>query len=246
MSRRTALVTGASRGIGAATALRLARDGLDVVIHYNENAKKAQDVVQAVGALGVKAVLVQADLGVPASVDALVQHVHSEVAGIDVLVNNAGVYPRAFMHETSAADWKRTMDVNVGGMFQVTQALVPYMVEQEWGRIVNLSSVLGLRGSRHGAAYAASKAAVLGFTKSVAHELAPHGITVNAVAPGAIETDILSSDTPRQRAKRVKTIPMGRVGAPEDVAAAVSFLARDDAGYVTGHTLHVNGGFLMM
>jgi 3-oxoacyl-[acyl-carrier protein] reductase len=243
--RRLALVTGSSRGIGAATAERLARDGFDVAVHYHREREGAEATLGRVRAAGARGHVHQADLSRWNEAERLFKEIQSYAAGVDVLVNNAGVYPRKYLHETTAADWESTLATNVGSMFHCGKLAAPHMVEEEWGRIVNLSSVLGTMGSRHGAAYAASKAAVLGLTKSLARELAPSGITVNAVAPGAIETDILRSDTPEVRARRLKEIPAGRVGSPEEVAAVVAFLARDDAGYVNGQTLHVNGAFLL-
>lgn len=245
MTRRLALVTGASRGIGQATAVRLARDGFDVVVHYHVKKAGAEATRRQVEAAGGWAMIVGADLSQPAQVQALWKKVQGERAGVQVLVNNAGEYPRKYLHEITADEWRRTLDTNLSSMFWLSQLAVPHMVEKEWGRIVNLTSILGVKGSRHGVHYASSKAGILGFTKSLALELAPQRITVNAVAPGVIDTDITASDTPEQRGKRLKQIPLGRVGTPDDVAAAVSFLCGDGAAYITGQTLHVNGGFLM-
>lgn len=244
MARRAALVTGASRGIGAATAERLASDGFDVFVHYHENAEGAEATTKAVAAFGAQAWTVQADLSSWPQAQGLFREIQKERAGVDVLVNNAGIYPRKYLHETSLEDWRQALDTNLSSMFYCAKLAAPHMIEEAWGRIVNLSSILGVKGSRHGVAYASSKAGILGLTKSLALELAPHGITVNAIAPGAIETEILASDTPEVRAKRLKDIPAGRVGRPEEVAAAIAFLCRDEAGYVSGQTLHVNGAFL--
>lgn len=245
MARRVALVTGASRGIGRACALRLARDGHDLVVHYHQRKDAAEATRRDVEKAGARAWVVQADLSQPAEVKKAWREVQSHVAGVDVLVNNAGEYPRKYLHEITGDEWRHTLDTNFSSMFWLTQLAAPHMIEKEWGRVVNLSSILGLRGSRHGVHYASSKAAVLGLTKSLALELAAHKITVNAVAPGVIDTDITALDTPEQRQKRLKQIPLGRVGRPEEVAAVVGFLAGDAAAYVTGQTLHVNGGLLM-
>lgn len=245
MGRRVALVTGASRGIGAATAARLASDGHDVVVHYHQQEAGAQATLRDVEAAGAKGWIVQADLSKWDEAQRMFREVAHAARGIDVLVNNAGIYPRKFLHDTSAADFADTLATNLGSVFHCTKLAAPHMIEEEWGRIVNLGSVLGTMGSKHGVAYASSKAGILGLTRSLARELAPHHITVNAVAPGAIETDILREDSPEVRARRLKEIPAGRVGAPGEIAAAVAYLVRDDAAYVTGQTLHVNGGFLM-
>lgn len=245
MARKVALVTGASRGIGQATAVRLAQDGFDLVLHYHQKKEGVEATRKQVEAVGGRSWVVQADLGRSVEAQSLWRQVQEAMAGVHVLVNNAGEYPRKFLHEIGAEEWRRTIDTNLSSMFHLSKLAVPHMIELEWGRIVNLTSILGVRGSRHGVHYATSKAGVIGLTKSLALELAPHKITVNAVAPGAIETDILSSDTPDERQRRLKQIPLGRIGTPQDVAAVVSFLASESAGYVTGQTIHVNGGFLM-
>lgn len=245
MRRRIALVTGSSRGIGQATAAQLARDGLDVFVHYHEQEAGAEATRRLVEAAGRRAWVFQADLSRWDDAKRLFDEIAREAAGVDVLVNNAGMYPRKYIHDTTPEDWNTTLATNVSSMFYCAKLAAPHMIESEWGRIVNLSSVLGVRGSRHGAAYSSSKAAILGLTKSLALELAPHGITVNAVAPGAIETDILAEDTPETRQRRLREIPAGRVGKPEEVATVVAFLAGDGASYVNGQTIHVNGGFLL-
>lgn len=216
-----------------------------MLVHYHEQKAGAEATLKAVHAAGGKGWLVQADLSRSGEAERLFRDVQRHAAGVDVLVNNAGIYPRKYLHETTAADWERVMATNVGSQFHCARLAAPHMVEEEWGRIINLTSVLGTKGSKHGVAYSASKSAIHGLTKSLALELAPHHVTVNAVAPGAIETDILAQDSPEARAKRLKDIPAGRVGTPDEVAAVVAFLARDEAAYVSGQIIHVNGAFLL-
>lgn len=245
VAKRVALVTGSSRGIGAATAVRLARDGFDVVVHYHQNERGADETRRRVEDANARCLVVRADLSSWPQTQSAFKEIEKEFAGVEVLVNNAGIYPRKYLHETSMEDWSRTLATNVSSMFYCAKLAAPHMIEQEWGRIVNLSSILGTKGSRHGVAYSSSKSAIHGLTKSLALELAPHHITVNAVAPGAIETDILASDAPEVRQRRLREIPLGRVGTPEEVSSVVSFLAGPAASYVTGQILHVNGGFLL-
>jgi 3-oxoacyl-[acyl-carrier protein] reductase len=245
MVDRAALVTGSSRGIGAATAERLAEDGFDVVVHYHEAEQRARRTVGTVREAGVEAVVLQADLADPDEARRLAEASVEHFEHLDTLVNNAGMYPRATIDEVEPEDFERVTKVNAQGAFNVTKPLVPHLEELGGGRIVNLSSILGVRGSRHGTHYSSSKAAVLGFTKSLARELAEDGILVNAICPGAIETDMIASDTEDERQRRRETIPMGRVGQPEEVAGVVRFLVGEDASYVTGETFHVNGGLHM-
>lgn len=237
---KVALVTGAGRGIGAATAERLAQDGWDVVVNYRHTAEGAESVKTVVEAMGQRCLVVKADVGRWDEVEAMVQEAVRELGGLDAVVNNAGVYKRATLDRLEMADWHEALDVNLTGAFYVLKAAVPHL--RDGGRIVNLSSILGATGSRHGAHYAAAKAGVVALTQSLAQELAPRGILVNAIAPGAIETDMIGEDTPEARAERNKQIPLGRVGQPHEIAGVVSFLLGPDSTYVTGQVLHVNGG----
>jgi 3-oxoacyl-[acyl-carrier protein] reductase len=169
-----------------------------------------------------------------------------DLGGISVLINNAGIYQRRTFSDLSLEDWQRTIDVNLTGCFNCAKAVVPGMIERKEGNIVNVSSMLGFKGTSHGAHYAASKAGITAFTKSLALELSPHGIRVNAVAPGAIETEIIAYDDPQQRQNRIAATPLRKVGQPEEIASVVSFLVSEEASYMTGETLNVNGGFLMV
>lgn len=240
-----ALVTGASRGIGRATATRLARDGCDVLVHYHAQGQGADATAQEVRKLGRRALVHQADVGSWEECEAMVQRAERELGPLDVVVANAGVYERRRAMEVTPELWERTLRTNLSGAFYTVRPALPGMVQRGKGSVVVVSSILGQMGSSQGAPYASSKAGLLGLTKSLAKELAPHGIRVNAVCPGAIETDILKGDTPETRAARLRVIPLGRVGQPEEVAEVIAFLAGARASYITGQVLHVNGGQLL-
>jgi len=243
--RRKALVTGGSRGIGRATALRLAEDGFDVAICYINSKKEAEEVARLIRATGAKGVAFQADLSKRAAAEGVVEKAARFLGGLDTLVNNAGIYIRTKFEQLSPQAWHRTISTNLDSMFFTCRAALPFMKERNFGRIVNLSSILAHTGSGQGADYAASKAGIIGFTRSLALELAQYGITVNAVASGSVETAIISGDTPEVRRERIKKIPLGRVGQPEDIAGVVAFLVSKDASYITGQTLNPNGGQFM-
>ena len=242
---KTAVVTGGSRGIGRAICEELARGGANVVLCYAGRAEAAQETVTACEDLGAKALAVQCNVADEAQVKALMDAAVKEFGRIDILVNNAGVTRDGLVMMMKEADFDAVIDTNLKGTFLCMKAVSRIMMKQRYGRIVNLSSVVGLRGNAGQVNYAASKAGVVGMTKSLAKELASRGVTVNAVAPGFIETDMTAAMPQAAKDAMMPTIPMQRLGAPEDVAKAVAFLASDEAAYVTGQGLAVDGGMAM-
>ena len=242
---KTALVTGGSRGLGRAVCLELAKGGASVVLCYAGNEAAAQETVREIEALGAKALAIRCDVSDAAQVDALVKAAVETFGRIDILVNNAGITRDNLLMRMSEADFDAVIAANLKGAFLCMKAVSRLMLKQRYGRIVNLSSVVGLRGNAGQVNYAASKAGVIGMTKSLAKELASRGVTVNAVAPGFIETDMTAALPEAARTAAQNGIPMSRLGAPEDVAKAVGFLASDDAAYITGQVLAVDGGMAM-
>lgn len=240
---KVALVTGAGRGLGAATAERLAQEGWDVVVHYHETAEGAEHVATMVRAFGQRSLILTADVSRLDEVQAMVEEIVRELGSLDAVVNNAGVYKRSTVEDTDPAEWHEALDVNLTGSWYVIKTALPHL--PEGARIVNFSSVIGAMGSKHGAHYSASKGGIIAMTKSLAKELGPRKILVNCIAPGAIATDMIKSDTPEQRAAREKTIPLGRVGEANEIAGVVAFLLGPDASYITGQTIHVNGGLYL-
>lgn len=242
---RCALVTGGSRGIGAATAIRLAAMGCDVAISYRVERLRAEEVAAEIQRLGRRAVVLQADLAEPERAKGLVQEAAETLGGLHILVNNAGFSQHASFHELSIEDWERMIRVALTAPFLAAQAAFPYMREAGFGRIVNVSSLRALTGSDHGAHYAAAKAGLIGLTKSLALELAPYGITVNAVCPGYTSTD-MTREALKRHGERIRSqIPLGRAADPREVAAVIAFLCSEEAGYITGETISVNGGIYM-
>jgi 3-oxoacyl-[acyl-carrier protein] reductase len=241
---RVALVTGASRGIGEAIARRLAAEGAHVVAAAR-GAEALERVVGAIAASGGKASALTMDLADAASIEAGAKQALAAHGAVDVLVNNAGVTEDNLILRMSRESWDRVLATNLTGAFLLTQALVRAMVKKRYGRVVNVTSVVGLMGNPGQANYAASKAGLVGLTKSVARELASRNITCNAVAPGFIETDMTEKMTPSAREALSGQIPAGRLGTAADVAEAVAYLASEEASYVTGHVLNVSGGLLM-
>ncbi len=242
---QTALVTGSSRGIGRAIATVLGAHGADVVIHYKERKSAADDTAAELQKLGCRTLLCQADFSRVEEILNLKEQVLEEFEGIDILVNNAGINQDKSFLKMDQAQWRQVISINLAGVFHCTQAFAPSMVKRGHGRIVNISSVVGETGAFGQTNYAASKAGVIGFTKSLARELCRKGITVNAVAPGYIETDMLKGIPENHREAILSQIPMRRFGSPQEVADAVLFLVSPEAGYITGHVLKVNGGIYL-
>ena len=240
---QTALVTGASRGIGKAIAISLAKEGAEVIINFSSSLENANKVVSEINSLGGTAYPLQADISNENSVNELIKTVLDKNSKIDVLVNNAGITKDGLLMRMKTDDWQKVLDLNLSGVFYCTRAVSRQMLKQRKGRIINITSVVGLMGNPGQANYSAAKAGVVGLTQSAAKEFASRGITVNAVAPGFISTDMtkgLNSEA------ILSAIPLGRFGDPEDVAGAVRFLAADpSAAYITGQTIQVDGGMVM-
>jgi 3-oxoacyl-[acyl-carrier protein] reductase len=245
LEKKTALVTGASRGIGKAIALEMAREGADVIVNYSRSDEKAEETVRQIDALGRRGLSVRADVSQPDQVEEMRGFVVKKFGGVDVLVNNAGIHNHLKSWEIDGNEWKRVLGVDLDGVFHCSKAFMPEMKERRWGRIVNISSIIAFIGTDHEAHYCASKAGVIGLTKSLALELASFGITVNAIAPGMIETDMTSGVKGEARKQALALIPLGRMGQPADIAHVATFLASDRASFVTGQTIHVNGGEAM-
>ena len=245
LANKTALVTGASRGIGRATAIELAKAGAKVAVNYAGNRAAAEEVVALIEAAGGQAFMVQADVGDSAAVDAMVKSVVERFGSIDILVNNAGITRDNLIMRMKEEDWDAVIHTNLKGIFNCTKLVSKLMMKQRYGRIVNLTSVVGVMGNAGQSNYAAAKAGMIGFTKSMAKELASRNINVNAVAPGYISTD-MTADLPEQAKTDLQSqIPLQRLGNPADVASAVLFLVSPGADYITGQTLHVDGGMVM-
>ena len=245
VSGRCAVVTGGSRGIGRAICLELAAQGANIVLCYAGSEEKARETVRACEQLGVRALAVRCDVRDAQDVLAMIGAAQEALGRIDILVNNAGVTRDALLITMKEENFDAVLDTNLKGTYLCIRAVVRAMMKQRYGRIVNLSSVVGLRGNAGQVNYAASKAGVIGLTKSAARELAARGITVNAVAPGFIDTDMTAAMPEAARTAAVASIPAGRMGDARDVARAVAFLASDEAGYITGQVLAVDGGMSM-
>ncbi|MCL5677334.1 MAG: 3-oxoacyl-[acyl-carrier-protein] reductase [Firmicutes bacterium] len=245
LTNRVAIVTGASGGLGRTIAESLAREGAAVLVHYGSRADAAEAVVARIREAGGKALAHRADITDPAQAEAVVGRAVAEFGRLDILVNNAGIKRDALLLRMKPEDWDAVLAANLKGAYACTKSAAKVMLKQRQGRIINIASVAGLVGNAGQANYSAAKAGLIGFSKAVARELASRGITVNVVAPGAIDAGMLQELPEEGREAYVRQIPLGRLGAPEDVAGAVVFLASDLGNYITGQTLAVDGGLTM-
>ena len=242
---KCALVTGASRGIGKAIALKLASLGANLVLNYRSSEAEALEVEKAVKDMGVDAISVKGDISKLADVENLVTAAKEKFGVIDIMVNNAGITRDTLILRMKEEDFDKVIDVNLKGVFNCLKTITPIMVRQKHGKIINLSSVVGISGNAGQVNYAASKAGVIGMTKSLAKEVGSRGINVNAVAPGFIETDMTEVLGEKYKEEMKKNIPLKKLGKPEDVADVVAFLASESSDYITGQVIHVDGGMLM-
>lgn len=245
LSGKTAIVTGGSRGIGRAVALKLAELGANIVVNYTSSPERADEVIKEIASKGVKALAVKADVSNVNEVEHLINTAQENFSTLDILVNNAGITRDTLLMKMKEDDWDKVISINLKGTFNCTKGVIKKMMKQRSGKIVNIASVIGLSGNAGQSNYAASKAGIIGFTKSIAKEVGSRGINVNAVAPGFIQTDmtdVLSDDIKNDLSK---SIPLKKLGEPEDVANAVAFLCMDEAKYITGQVLNVDGGMAM-
>ncbi|MBO4495907.1 MAG: 3-oxoacyl-[acyl-carrier-protein] reductase [Clostridiales bacterium] len=242
---KTAIVTGGSRGIGRATAIELSKMGMNVAIVYHGNQAKAEETVAACKENGVEAIAIQCDVKDRAAVEVAIENVRETFGSVDVLVNNAGVTKDGLLLRMSEEDFDTVVDTNLKGCFLFSKACASIMMKQRAGKIINIASVVGISGNAGQANYAASKAGIIGFTKSLAKELGSRGITVNAVAPGFVETDMTDVLSDKVKEALMNNIPLKRTAKPEDIANAIGFLASEKADYITGQVLTVDGGMCM-
>src|SRR3954464_10448581 len=243
--QRVAIVTGGARGIGAAITTTLARSGVHVAAGYSANSKAAEELAGKLGAEGASISVHQGNVGAPADCERVVNEVLEQKGKVDYLINNAGVTVDKTMRRMSVDDWHAVLRINLSGAFYMTKAVLDHMLERGSGRIVNISSVIGQTGNIGQVNYAASKSGLFGMTQSLAREVARKGITVNCVAPGYIETEMVAAVPEKVLEKIVSGIPVGRLGQASEIARAVQFLVDDDAGYITGSVVSVNGGMDM-
>ena len=242
---KTAVVTGGSRGIGRAICIELAKQGANIVVNFSGSEAKAKAVVEEIEALGSKAIAVQADVADSASVDGLMKQALEAFGSIDILVNNAGITRDNLLMRMKEQEWDDVIDTNLKGVFLCTKAVTRQMMKQRAGRIINISSIVGVAGNPGQANYVAAKAGVIGLTKTTAQELASRNILVNAIAPGFITTEMTDALPEELKESMLKQIPLAKLGQPEDIAKAVAFFASDSASYITGQTLHIDGGMVM-
>lgn len=243
--KKIALVTGASRGIGAATALTLAQQGCDVTVSYLKRAEEAYAVVRQIESLGRRAIAVQADVSDYTHVQHMIETTVRELGGLHILVHNAGYSSHAGIEQLSLDEWHRMLAVTLDGAFYCAKLAVPSMRQAGWGRIVHLCSLRALTGSAHSPHYATAKSGLIGLTKSLALELAPYNITVNAVAPGYTDTE-MNRESLAERGDQIRaSIPLGRIARPEEIASVIAFLCSEEASYITGETINVTGGLYM-
>ena len=241
---KVAIVTGGSRGIGRAICLKLAAQGAHIFVNYTSREDAAKEVVDSIMAKGGKATLLPFDVSDREAASKAIQEAVKEAGSIHILVNNAGITRDNLLARMKEEDWDKVLSINLKGAFNCTQAVLRTMMKNRWGRIINIGSVVGTMGNPGQANYAAAKAGLAGFTKSVAREVASRNITANVIAPGFIETDMTATLSDTLKEQLLRQIPAGRMGVPEDIAEAVSFLASEGASYITGHVLHINGGLI--
>jgi 3-oxoacyl-[acyl-carrier protein] reductase len=245
LNEKVALVTGGSRGIGRAIALALAERGARVAVNYVANAEAAAEVVEAIAGAGGQAIAIQGDVSQAEDAKRLVNETLAQFDGLHILVNNAGLTKDDLLLRMSEEAWDRVMEVDLRGAFLCTKAAIRPLIRQRWGRIINVASVAGVVGNAGQANYAAAKAGLIGFTKAVAKEVASRKVTANAIAPGLVRTEMTADLTEAQETAVLQLVPIGRVATPEEIAPAVVFLASEEAAYITGHVLAIDGGLVM-